>query len=173
MKNMKAMKEIAATCRKRLRLHLFWINPAGAGRFLFQTATIIWEYGALLSKAAESSIRSEAMFKQLLWKEWRENLWKLGFGGAVSAAFVLLLFPDAVNCIYISFVLMLVVPVIYALDIFSGEMSNQTIHLLFKFPVPRWKIFFSKYLVSIGGMIAIFLAISCKRAVDGTAITGS
>ncbi|MHC4292478.1 MAG: ABC transporter permease [Planctomycetota bacterium] len=103
------------------------------------------------------------MFKQLLWKEWRENLWKLGFGGAVSAAFVLLLFrirlfPDAVNCIYISFVLMLVVPVIYALDIFSGEMSNQTIHLLFKFPVPRWKIFFSKYLVSIGGMIAIFLA---------------
>ncbi|MHC5138442.1 MAG: hypothetical protein ACYSOF_00890, partial [Planctomycetota bacterium] len=93
------------------------------------------------------------MFKQLLWKEWRENLWKLGFGGAVSAAFVLLLFrirlfPDAANCVAIGFVQMLVVPVIYALDIFSGEMSNRTIHLLFKFPVPRWKIFFSKYLVS-------------------------
>jgi ABC-type transport system involved in multi-copper enzyme maturation permease subunit len=103
------------------------------------------------------------MFKQLLWKEWRENLWKLTFGGAVSAAFVLLLFrirlfPDAANCVAIGFVQMLALPVIYALDIFSGEMSNRTIHLLFKFPVPRWKIFFSKYLISIGGMVTIFLA---------------
>ena len=102
------------------------------------------------------------MFKQLLWKEWRENLWKLTFGGAVSAAFVLLLFrirlfPDATNCVSISFVQMLVLPVIYALDIFSGEMSNGTIHLLFKFPVPRWKIFISKYFISIGGFLTIFL----------------
>jgi ABC-type transport system involved in multi-copper enzyme maturation permease subunit len=102
------------------------------------------------------------MFKQLLWKEWRENLWKLTFGGAVSAAFVLLLFrirlfPDAANCVAISSVQMLALPVIYALDIFSGEMSNRTIHLLFKFPVSRWKIFFSKYIISIGGIIAVFL----------------
>ena len=102
------------------------------------------------------------MFKQLLWKEWRENLWKLGFGGAVSVAFVLLLFrirlfPDAANCVAIGFVQMLVMPVIYALDIFSGEMSNRTIHLLFKFPVPRWKMFFAKYFVSIGGVALIFL----------------
>ena len=103
-----------------------------------------------------------AVFRHLLWKEWRENLWKLTFGGAVSAAFVLLLFrirlfPDSQNCIMISFVQMLALPVIYALDIFSGEMSNRTIHLIFKFPVPRWKIFFSKYFISIGGMITVFL----------------
>lgn len=103
------------------------------------------------------------MFRRLFWKEWRENLWKLVLGGAVSLAFTALLFrirlfPDSVNCIWISFVQMLAIPVIYALDIFSGEMSNRTIHLLFKFPVPRWKIFFSKYLVSICGMINIFLA---------------
>ena len=67
------------------------------------------------------------------------------------------LFPDGGSCIAISFVQMLAVPVIYALDIFSGEMSNRTIHLLFKIPVPRWKIFFSKYLVSIAGMALIFL----------------
>ena len=103
------------------------------------------------------------MFRKLLWKEWRENLWKLAFGGAVSTAFVLLLFrirlfPDVANCIVISSVQMFVIPVIYALDIFSGEMSNRTIHLLFKLPVSRWKIFFSKYIVSIGGIAAIFLA---------------
>jgi ABC-type transport system involved in multi-copper enzyme maturation permease subunit len=102
------------------------------------------------------------MFKQLLWKEWRENLWKLTFGTAVSAAFVLLLFrirlfPDAANCIAVSFVQMFAIPVIYALDIFSGEMTNRTIHLLFKFPVPRWKIFFAKYLTCILGMALIFL----------------
>lgn len=102
------------------------------------------------------------MFRRLLWKEWRENLWKLVFCGAVSAAFTALLFrirlfPDSANAVAISFVQMLAVPIVYALDIFSGEMSNRTIHLLFKFPVPRWKIFFSKYLISIGGMIAVFL----------------
>jgi len=102
------------------------------------------------------------MFWSLFWKEWKENLWKLSLCGLVSIAFVLMLFrirlfPDSANCIAISFVQMLAIPVIYALDIFSGEMSNRTIHLLFKIPVKRWKIFFSKYLVSIAGMALIFL----------------
>lgn len=103
------------------------------------------------------------MFRQLFWKEWRENLWKLIFCGAVSLAFTALLFrirlfPDAANGIVISFVQMLVVPVVYALDIFSGEMSSRTIHLLFKFPVPRWKIFFSKYLICMLEIGLIFAA---------------
>jgi ABC-type transport system involved in multi-copper enzyme maturation permease subunit len=102
------------------------------------------------------------MFRRLFWKECRENLWKLVFCGTVSLAFAALLFrirllPDSQNCIVISFIQMLVVPVVYGLDIFSGEMSNRTIHLLFKFPVPRWKIFFSKYLVCILGISLIFL----------------
>lgn len=112
------------------------------------------------------------MFKQLLWKEWHENLWKLVFCGAVSLAFTALLFrirlfPDAANGIVISFVQMLVVPVVYALDIFSGEMSNRTIYLLFKFPVPRWKIFFSKYLVCILGIILVFVATALSMAILG------
>ncbi|MHC4927762.1 MAG: ABC transporter permease, partial [Planctomycetota bacterium] len=112
------------------------------------------------------------MFKQLLWKEWRENLWKLTFGTAVSAAFVLLLFrirlfPDAANCIAVSFVQMFAIPVIYALDIFSGEMTNRTIHLLFKFPVPRWKIFFAKYLTCILGMTLIFLTTGALMELAG------
>lgn len=103
------------------------------------------------------------MFRRLFWKEWRENLWKLIFCGAVSLAFTALLFrirlfPDAANGIVISFVQMLIVPVVYALDIFSGEMSSRTIHLLFKFPVPRWKIFFSKYLICMLEIGLIFAA---------------
>lgn len=102
------------------------------------------------------------MFRRLFWKEWRENLWKLGFGSAVSATFIIALFrirlfPDYSNAYMISLVQMLALPVIYALDIFSGEMSNRTIHLLFKVPAERWKIFFSKYIVSITGMGLIFL----------------
>jgi ABC-type transport system involved in multi-copper enzyme maturation permease subunit len=112
------------------------------------------------------------MFRQLLWKEWRENLWKLIFCGAISLAFTALLFrirlfPDSANSMAISFVQMLAVPVVYALDIFSGEMSNRTIHLLFKFPVARWKIFFSKYLVCILGMSIIFLATGLLMEVMG------
>lgn len=112
------------------------------------------------------------MFRQLLWKEWRENLWKLVFCGTVSVAFAALLFrirlfPDAANGVIISFVQMLVVPVVYALDIFSGEMSNRTIHLLFKFPVPRWKIFFSKYLVCVLGMSLVFAATGLSMAIFG------
>ena len=102
------------------------------------------------------------MFWSLFWKEWRENLWKLSFCGLVSVAFIVMLFrirlfPDSACSVVISCVQMLIVPVIYALDIFSGEMSNRTIHLLFKIPVARWKIFFSKYLVSIIGMGLIFV----------------
>jgi ABC-type transport system involved in multi-copper enzyme maturation permease subunit len=97
----------------------------------------------------------------LLWKEWKENLWKLWFCGVASVAFTVMLFririvPDLSNCMLISLVQMFVVPVVYSLDIFSGEVSNRTIHLLFKIPVPRWMLFFSKYLVSALGMALIF-----------------
>jgi ABC-type transport system involved in multi-copper enzyme maturation permease subunit len=103
------------------------------------------------------------MFKRLLWKEWRENQWKLVFGTAVSLAFTALLFrirlfPDAANAFVISLVQMLVLPIVYALDIFSGEISGRTIHLLFKFPVQRWKIFFSKYIVCMLEISLIFAA---------------
>ena len=102
------------------------------------------------------------MFQMLLWKEWKENLWKLWFCGAASIVFTVMLFririiPDFANCILISFIQMFAVPVIYSLDIFSGEISNRTVHLLFKIPVPRWMLFFSKYLVSAVGIILIFL----------------
>jgi ABC-type transport system involved in multi-copper enzyme maturation permease subunit len=102
------------------------------------------------------------MFAMLLWKEWKENLWKLLFCGVASAAFTTMLFririiPDYANCVLISFIQMFAVPVIYSLDIFSGEISNRTVHLLFKIPVPRWMLFFSKYIVSIAGIALIFL----------------
>jgi len=101
------------------------------------------------------------MFGMLLWKEWKENLWKLCFCGAASVVFTIMLFsiriiPDYSNCILISFIQMFAVPVIYSLDIFSGEISNRTVHLLFKIPVPRWMLFFSKYIVSAAGIILIF-----------------
>jgi ABC-type transport system involved in multi-copper enzyme maturation permease subunit len=103
------------------------------------------------------------MFQMLLWKEWKENLWKLGFCGAAGVVFTIMLFrmrivPDYVNCVLISFAQMFVVPVVYSLDIFSGEISNRTVHLLFKIPVQRWMIFFSKYLVCAAGIVATFLA---------------
>jgi ABC-type transport system involved in multi-copper enzyme maturation permease subunit len=102
------------------------------------------------------------MFGMLLWKEWKENLWKLWFCGGASIVFTIMLFririiPDFANCILISFIQMFTVPVIYSLDIFSGEISNRTVNLLFKIPVPRWMLFFSKYVVSAVGIILIFL----------------
>ncbi len=102
------------------------------------------------------------MFAQLFWKEWKENLWKLWFCCVVSVGFVGILFrirvvPDMGNCFLISIVQLFVVPIIYALDIFSGEMSSRTIHLLFKIPVERTKMFFSKYLASFSGWQSFFL----------------
>lgn len=105
------------------------------------------------------------MFGMLLWKEWKENFWKLWFCGGASVVFTIMLFririiPDYSNCILISYIQMFAVPVIYSLDIFSGEISNRTVHLLFKIPVPRWMLFFSKYIVSAIGIILIFLITS-------------
>ncbi len=102
------------------------------------------------------------MFRSLLWKEWKENLWKLCFCALVSVSFTALLFriritPDLANCVAVSMVQMFVIPIIYGLDIFSGEASNRTIQLLFKIPVPRRAIFFSKYLISIMGIALTFI----------------
>ena len=88
------------------------------------------------------------MFQMILWKEWKENLWKLIFCGSVSAVFTIMLFrirllTDEANCMLISLVQLFIVPIVYSLDIFAGEMSSRTIYLLFKIPIPRWKIFFS------------------------------
>ncbi|MCK5172111.1 MAG: hypothetical protein KAR47_01900 [Planctomycetes bacterium] len=101
------------------------------------------------------------MFRSLLWKEWQENCWKLCFCTIASAAFTGMLFrmriwPDLANCLTISFIQMFAVPVIFAMDIFSGEMSNRTIYLLFKVPARRWMIFFSKYLIAITGILLTF-----------------
>jgi ABC-type transport system involved in multi-copper enzyme maturation permease subunit len=109
---------------------------------------------------------------KLLWKEWQENLWKLAFGLTVSAAFTVMLFrirlfPDMANCAIISIAQLFVMPVVYALDLFSGEMSNRTIHLLFKVPVPRWKIFFSKYMMAMGCVGLIFLSTSLLMEILG------
>ena len=107
----------------------------------------------------------------LLWKEGKENLWKLWFCGGASVVFTIMLFririiPDFANCILISFIQMFAVPVIYSLDIFSGEISNRTVHLLFKIPVPRWMLFLSKYVVSATGIILIFLEHIIERPVS-------
>jgi ABC-type transport system involved in multi-copper enzyme maturation permease subunit len=102
------------------------------------------------------------MIKNLFWKEWQENRWKLGFCLGVSLAFAVMLFrirliTDASVCIVLSWAQMFVIPIVYALDIFSGEMTNGTIHLLFKVPTARWKIFLSKYLVVVLEIGFIFL----------------
>lgn len=102
------------------------------------------------------------MFKYLLWKEWHENLWKLCFCVCVSLAMTTLLFrirlfPDLSTCQVLSMVMTFVVPFIYAMDLFAGDMSQRTIHLLFKLPVPRWQIFFSKILIALLGFGFTFL----------------
>ncbi len=48
------------------------------------------------------------MFRKLLWKEWHENRWKLTFGATISFVFTAMLsrtrlFPEAANCLIISF----------------------------------------------------------------------
>jgi ABC-type transport system involved in multi-copper enzyme maturation permease subunit len=102
------------------------------------------------------------MFRMILWKEWQENLWKLAFCLACSVAFTVMLFririiPDSSNCLIISMIQLFVVPVVYSLDIFSGEISNRTIHLLFKIPVKRRMLFFGKFLVSSAGILLVFI----------------
>jgi ABC-type transport system involved in multi-copper enzyme maturation permease subunit len=114
------------------------------------------------------------MFINLFWKEARENLWKLGFCLGVSLAFTVMLLririiPDFAICIVISWAQVFIVPIVYALDIFSGEMSNRTIHLLFKMPTQRWKIFLSKYLLVMLEIGLIFLLTGVSMEILGHA----
>ena len=103
------------------------------------------------------------MFRRLLWKEWREGFWKVEFGLTVSLAFTVLLFrvrlfPDLGNAALISLVQVFGIPLIFCLDLFAGEMSHGTIHLLFKIPVPRWQVFASKMLMGLFQVVLIFVS---------------
>ena len=106
------------------------------------------------------------MFRLLLWKEWKENLWKLCFCLLAGVMAIVLLYrmrvvPDIVNCWVITLVQMFVITVLYTMDTFAGEFSNGTAQFLVKLPIRlRW-VFLCKYIVSAGSIIVIFLAIGC------------
>ncbi len=80
------------------------------------------------------------MFARLLFKEFWENAWKIAacciIGVSISMLMLRLRMLDDMSTVnVVSFWHVLLLPVIFCADIFSGEMSRRTIYLLFKLPV--------------------------------------
>jgi len=94
------------------------------------------------------------MFARLLFKEFWENAWKIAacciIGVSISMLMLRLRILDDMSTVkLLAFGHAILLPVIFCTDIFSGEMSRQTIYLLFKLPVNRAYIFFAKFVFII------------------------
>ena len=100
------------------------------------------------------------MFTSLLLKEFKENGWKIAACCVIGISISMLLLrlrimEDAASIKLVAIGYVILLPLVFCVDIFSGEMSRRTIYLLFKFPVGRVKMFAAKYLFVLIAMIVI------------------
>lgn len=91
--------------------------------------------------------------RQLLWKEWHEQRWKLGFGSIVLCAFVLIghhtrVVADEAIVIGVCVIGVLMLPVLTAAGLVSAERDRGTLKSLLALPVERWKMVGAKWLIA-------------------------
>jgi ABC-type transport system involved in multi-copper enzyme maturation permease subunit len=92
------------------------------------------------------------MFRQLLWKEWREQRWKLIFGIVMLVFFTGTLMATQLSTsreVLVAVWMLggLVMALYSAMGVFAPEISNGTQIFLATKPIQPWKIFFGKWLI--------------------------
>jgi hypothetical protein len=110
---------------------------------------------------------------RLIWKEWREQRWKIGFGCVVLCAFALIgLRTRAVDdqSILIGTCAMgvLLLPILAAAGLVPAERDERTMGLLLAMPVAPWKVLAAKTLLgaalcAIPLMAAAIVSIAVAR----------
>src|ERR1043165_6112612 len=85
----------------------------------------------------------------LLWKEWHEQSWKLGFGCVVLGALALIglrarIVPDETMIMVVSAVGMLLLPILSAASLFPAERGEGSFESLIALPVAPSRILAAK-----------------------------
>jgi hypothetical protein len=87
--------------------------------------------------------------RQLLWKEWREQRWKLGFGSIVLSAIALIglrarIVPDESIIIGICALGILLLPILSVAGLIPAERGQGTMPGLLALPIAPWKLLAAK-----------------------------
>jgi ABC-type transport system involved in multi-copper enzyme maturation permease subunit len=110
------------------------------------------------------------MLRQLLWKEWREQRWKLIFGTMMLVFFTGTLMAARVSTnrellVFIWIVGGLVLALYSAMGVFAPEISNGTQSFLITKPIAHWKVFGGKWF--IGWMNFAIPMLICSAGLAG------
>lgn len=94
--------------------------------------------------------------RQLIWKEWHEQRWKLGFGCIVLCAFALIglrtrAVPDESIMVGTCALGILLLPILTAAGLIPAERGEGTLRTLLALPVAPWKVLAAKAI--LGAML--------------------
>ena len=106
--------------------------------------------------------------RQLIWKEWHEQAWKLAFGCIVLGAFAFIglrtrILPDEEMLLWVCFPAIGLLPLLAATGLVPTERSDGTFNTLAALPVPMRTIVWIKIAVGLllcVGPLAVTMAIS-------------
>ena len=116
------------------------------------------------------------MFRQLLWKEWREQRWKLIFGTVMLVFFTGTLVVTQLSTAHEVIIVVwliggLVLAMYSAMGAFAPETANGTQVFLMTRPIQPWKIFFGKW--AMGWLNFAVPMLVCSLALALMALTRS
>jgi hypothetical protein len=99
----------------------------------------------------------------LIWKEWHEQSWKLGFGCVVLGALALIglharIVDDETMSMWVCFLGITLLPVLSSTGLLSAERSEGSFESLLALPVAPWRILLAKtemgFILCAGPMVA-------------------
>jgi ABC-type transport system involved in multi-copper enzyme maturation permease subunit len=120
----------------------------------------------------------------LLWKEWHEQSWKLGFGCIVLGALALIglharIVADETMIKWVCFLGVTMLPVLSSTGLVPAERGEGTLESLLALPVKPWKILAAKTLIGLilcAGPLAVAMGVSLLiaggREMPSSAILG-
>lgn len=98
------------------------------------------------------------MWRALVWKEWHEQRWRLGFGIFLVGMFTLIglrtrIVPDEQVVVFAMMIGGMFFPLMVAMGLIAPERAEGTIVRLLALPVPVWMVLAAKALV--GGVVCV------------------
>lgn len=122
--------------------------------------------------------------RSLIWKEWREQSWKLGFSCVVLGAFALIglrarVTADESLIMWACCIGIAMLPVLASSGLVPAERSERSFESLLALPISSRKILLAKIVIGVMLCVvplavagAISMAMAAGREMDGAAIAG-
>jgi ABC-type transport system involved in multi-copper enzyme maturation permease subunit len=118
----------------------------------------------------------------LLWKEWHEQRWKLGFGCLILGAFAVIglharVVADETLMLWTCLLAILLLPVLSSTGLMPAERAEGSFETLLSLPVRPWRVFLAKTLMGVALCVGplliaalLSLAMASGREMDASSI---